>query len=173
MTNAATRLRQGVRALTVWLHPVDDQPARDLLSPELLALFRQMRASERQHSLNVYHLLQQRGESDPRLLTAALLHDCGKRRAPYWLWERVIVVLAGAVLPAAAARWGQGEPVGWRRPFAIKAQHPEWGAQQVAAAGADPVVIELIRQHQGKIDQGGAPEFRRLLSALQAADDAN
>ena len=177
MTDARGRLRQGVRALAVWLRPVDDRAAVETLTPALLRLFRQMRPGERQHSLNVYQMLRMRGESDSQLLSAALLHDCGKARAPYWLWERVIVVLVRHVAPMAAVRWGHSEPFGWRRPFAVNIQHPAWGADMVEAAGADPMVIELIRQHQGKIDQTMASpnsaEFVRLLTALQAADDMN
>ena len=177
MTDARGRLRQGLRALATWLRPVDDRAAVETLTPELLVLFRQMRPGERQHSLNVYHMLGARGETDRRLLTAALLHDCGKARAPYWLWERVIVVLVRQFRPSAAMRWGQAEPIGWRRPFAINSQHPAWGAAMVEQAGADPTVIELIRQHQGKIDHtmssAHSAEFVRLLTALQAADDMN
>jgi hypothetical protein len=177
MTDARGRLRQGIRALAAWLRPVDNHEAIETLSTDLLRLFQQMRPGERQHSLNVYRLLVTRGETDPRLLTAALLHDCGKARAPYWLWERVIVVLARHIAPKATIRWGKGEPVGWRRPFVINTQHPTWGADMVAAVGTDPLVVALIREHQTKLahiaEAVPLDEFTRLLTLLQAADDAN
>ncbi len=173
MTAALLRLRQGVRALTAWVRPVDDQAAAVYLSPRLLALFRQMRPGERQHSLNVLQTLQARGETHPALLAAALLHDCGKVRASYWLWERAIVVIVRRLAPERAIKWGIGEPTGWRRPFVVNQQHPAWGAAMAQAAGTDPLVVELIAGHQRKIDHIPSNEFERLLVTLQAADDLN
>src|SRR5262245_53175210 len=101
------RLRQGIRALLAWARPVNFDRASNVLSPELLSLFRQMRRSEQQHSLNVLRTLQGWGYNDPALLTAALLHDVGKTRAPFHLWDRVLVVLTRAAAPALATRLGQ------------------------------------------------------------------
>ncbi|MHB8625931.1 MAG: HD domain-containing protein [Aggregatilineales bacterium] len=173
MTAALLRLRQGVRALTAWVRPVDDQAAAAYLSPRLLALFRQMRPGERQHSLNVLHTLLARGETHPALLTAALLHDCGKVRTSYWLWERAIVVIVKRLAPGRALKWGIGEPTGWRRPFVVNRQHPAWGAAMAQAAGADPLTVELIAGHQRKIDRSPSNELERLLVTLQVADDLN
>ena len=60
------------------------------------SFFRRMRRSEQQHSINVLRMLQARGYSDSALMVAALLHDVGKTRAAYHLWDRVL----------AAAEWG-------------------------------------------------------------------
>lgn len=167
------RLRQGARALLVWVRPVDAHAADAYLTPPLQVLFRQMRPAEQQHSLNVLRTLIERGKSDPSLLIAALLHDVGKSRAPYWLWERVIVVLARKIVPGRVSQWGEGVPVGWRRPFVISKQHPAWSAEMAAAAGADPLSVELIARHQRKLDHAPQNETERLLLALQAADDSN
>ncbi len=167
------RLRQGLRALRAWVRPPDARCAAAYLSPPLLKLFEAMRPGEAQHSLNVLETLLATGESNPSLLAAALLHDAGKARAPYWLWERVIVVLARKFAPDRAIRWGEGEPDGWRRPFVINRQHPAWSAEMVAQAGADPLTIELIAHHQCKLDHPPQNEMERLLAALQAADDEN
>lgn len=169
----AVRMRQGVRALLSWARPVDYEAAAAILSPPLLALFARMRRSEQQHSINVLRTLQARGYSDPALIAAALLHDVGKTRAAYHLWDRVLVVLVKAALPNLARRWGQGHPVGWRRPFAINLQHPQWSADMARAAGADPLVVTLIANHQQHLDHAPQSEMERLLAALQAADDAN
>lgn len=182
----AARLRQGFRALAAWVRPVDQRMAALYLTPPLLALFEQMRAGERQHSLNVLRDLLAQGESNPSLMIAALLHDVGKSRAPFWLWERAFVVIAKALVPARVARWGNplpntpidAIPRGWRRPFVINKQHPAWSAHMTAAAGADPLSVELIARHQRTVNQGTADqaspsEADRLLRVLQAADDHN
>ena len=69
-------------------------------------------------------------------------------------------------LPRLAKRWGQGTARGLRRPFAVAACHPDWGAELAARAGASPRTCELIRRHQ---NAPGSQDM--LLSALQAADD--
>jgi putative nucleotidyltransferase with HDIG domain len=175
MSGAAKRMRQGLRALAAWFLPIDDAAAQAVLSPRLFQLYGTMRRGERQHSLNVLATLRQAGHDDPTLLAAALLHDVGKTRAPFYLPERVLV-LVWKFAPAVALRLGQQERLSWwRRPFMISVQHPTWGAEMAKAAGADPELIALISAHQDKAS--GPPQqndrFSRLLAALQAADEAN
>ena len=76
------RTRQGLRAMTAFLRPVDYQVVAEVLTPELLALFKRMRASEQHHCIRVMTTLQEWGCTNPDLLTAALLHDVGKARYP-------------------------------------------------------------------------------------------
>ena|SRR5260221_9082062 len=166
-------MRQGLRALSAWARPIDEDQAAEILSPDLLALFRRMRRSEQQHSLNVLQMLRERGQNHPALLIAALLHDVGKSFIAFHLWDRVIVVLVKAVAPESAQRWGKGLPTGWRRPFVVSFQHPTWGAEMVAAAGGDPLAVELIAIHQTQLAHEPQTLTERLLIALQAADDAN
>ncbi|MFN8419361.1 MAG: HD domain-containing protein [Anaerolineae bacterium] len=169
---ALTRLRQGILALVAWAREVDDAPARSLLSPSLLALFQRMSRREQQHALEVYNTLKRLGASNPALLTAGLLHDVGKMRAPLYLWDRVLIVLVEAAMPATAKKIGEGDVRSWRRPFVIRKQHAQWSAEMVAAAGADPLTVELIRRHQDKVAQP-ISDADRLLLTLQHADDAN
>jgi putative nucleotidyltransferase with HDIG domain len=171
--SAAYRFRQGIRALGSWLRPVDDAQAEATLSPALVALYRQMRRSERQHSLRVLHSLIAAGHSDPDLLVAALLHDVGKTRTHFFLPEKVLVVAVKAVAPSLYRRWGSGPAHGWRRPFAVSVQHPAWGAEMVAAAGGSPLAVELIRRHADSLDTGECTRADDLLRALQAVDDLN
>ncbi len=49
-----------------------------LLSPGELLLFERMARFDQRHALDVYHTLLRGGHTDPLLLRAALLHDCGK-----------------------------------------------------------------------------------------------
>ncbi|MBX3082391.1 MAG: HD domain-containing protein [Anaerolineae bacterium] len=168
-----TRFRQGIYALFAWARPVDDAPAVATLPPNLLTLFYQMSRREQQHALEVLATLRANGATHPALLQAGLLHDLGKLRAPFYVWERVMVVLTEAAVPELAHAWGAGEPRGWRRPFVIRRQHAAWSAELVAAAGGDPLTVELIRRHQDKLIGAPHTEADHLLLALQAADDAN
>ena len=172
--SAIGRLRQGLRALTAWGRPVDFLLAESVLSPAEMALFRRLRRSEQLHSLRVLRAIQAEGEHDPALLVAALLHDVGKTVAPFTLPDRVIVVLVRKFAPDAFYRWGaQAEPRGWRRPFAISLRHPQWSAEMLAAAGSQPLAVELARRHADPLPAAPRDETERLLLVLRRADDAN
>jgi len=159
------RVAQFFRTLLAPLRPVPLTEAAAQLSPPLLALFRRMSRAEQQHGIAVCRALQAQGYADPELLAAALLHDVGKTVASPRLWERVVVVLAEWLLPALAARWREGAPRGWRRGFVIRHQHPAWGADLAAQAGASPRTVAWIRHHHD------APGDDRLLAALQTMDE--
>lgn len=159
--------------MLAWTRPVDYALAASVLSAEEMALFRRMRRSEQLHSLNVLRALREAGEDDPALLVAALLHDVGKTVAAFTLPERVLVVLVRKFAPAWYARWGQGEPRGWQKPFAISVRHPEWSAKLLANAGSSDRAVELARRHQDVVPDPPRDETERLLLALQAADNLN
>ena len=143
------------------------------LTPAELALFQRFSSSDQWHSYRVLKTLQAAGHDQPDLWTAALLHDVGKTRAPLSVWERSWVVLGQMVCPRKTAVWGQGQAVGWRRPFVVKAQHPAWGAEMAAAVGSRPLVVELIRRHQDNGLVTAVTETDHLLCHLQWADDQN
>jgi hypothetical protein len=124
----------------------------------------------RKHHLRVYFALCRAGETQPQLLKAALLHDVGKTRYPFRLFDKIVVVVVKVLLPHQFKRWGAGEALGWRRRFVVSAQHPAWGAEMVEALGSDPLMVTLIRRHQDPLDRTD-PELKTLLAALQAADD--
>lgn len=150
--------------------PAERAAVGAVLAPRLAALWARQTVAEQAHSLRVLAALRAQGHTEPALLAAALLHDVGKTRAPMPLWGRVAVVLAGRFWPEAAARWGRGRPRGWRRPFVTAAQHPDWGADLCAAAGAAPLTVALIRRHQTPVPAPATPEDE-WLRVLQAADD--
>ncbi len=143
------------------------------LTPTEMALFQQFTNSDRWHSYRVMKTLQTAGQTHPDLLTAALLHDVGKTRVPLTVWERSWIVAAEMAWPGKTAVWGQGAPVGWRRPFVVKAQHPAWGAAMAAAAGSHPWVVELIGRHQDVVSETAVTPTDELLRHLQWADDQN
>lgn len=171
--SADYRFQQGIRALGAWFRPVDDELARDHLTPALYMLYAKMRRSERQHSLGVLRDLLADGHSDPDLLTAGLLHDVGKTRAPFTIPEKVLVVLVRAIAPSLYRRWGSGSAHGWRRPFAVSIQHPAWSAQMVKTAGGSVLAVELIRQHADVLTAPPQSHAEELLLALQEADNRN
>lgn len=168
-----TRLRQGVRAIFSFAHPVDYEVVTEVLSPRLMILFKRMRRAEQLHGLRVMQVLVAQRYTEVDVLVAALLHDCGKSRYLFTLPERVLVVLAKRLVPKAFMRWSAGKPLGWKRPFVISAQHPLWSAEDMAAAGASSLAVALARRHQDHLDGVPTCEEDRLLLALQAADDDN
>jgi len=168
------RARQFWQALRSAPGATDHKLVNQVLSPALAALFYQMQPSEQAHSVRVLRSLLSQGETSHDLQVAALLHDAGKARCPLRLWERVEIVLAQALFPRQVARWGEGDPQGWRRPFVAARRHPEWGAQMAAEAGASPLTANLIRRHQDLLppDPTHLPEDTFLLR-LQQFDDHN
>jgi len=136
-----------------------------------MSLFNRMHDSEQAHSLRVYNQLLAQGEKDTDLLVAALLHDVGKSRHPLRLYERVVVVLAKALFPEQVKQWGQGDPGGWQRPFVIAEQHPAWGAEMAAQAGASPKAVALIYRHQEKLSGKADTHEDQLLLRLQLLDE--
>jgi hypothetical protein len=156
--------------LTAW----DLESARSVLADQQLALFTRLQPSEQRHGLRVLQTLQDQGETHPDLLTAALLHDVGKIYHPLHLLERVVIVLVKQTFPDRMKLWGDAQPKGWKRPFAVANQHPSWGADLAQAAGTSPLAVYLIREHQNELSSV-APDLleNRLLSALQDADNQN
>jgi len=145
--------------------------AQRFLSPAQMTIFRQMQANEQAHSLRLFRRLREQGETHIDLLAAALLHDIGKSRFPLRLWERVVIVLAESLFPEQVEIWGKSAPRGWRRPFVIARQHPAWGAEMAAKAGASPLVVSLIQRHQAPIPPQPKTLEDQLLHRLQLADN--
>ena len=143
------------------------------LTPAEMTLFQHFSNSDQWHSYRVMKTLQAANHIHPDLLTAALLHDVGKTRAPLSVWERSWVVLGQVIWPKKTAVWGQDAPLGWKRPFVVKAQHPAWGADMAAAAGSSELAIGLIRRHQDNVPETAVSEMDHLLRHLQWADNQN
>ncbi len=143
-----------------------------VLTPSQQQLFRQFTLSDQWHSYRVATMLQEAGHTHHDLLVAALLHDIGKTKAPLSVFERSWIVLVQWFLPNRVEQWGGGEPVGWKRPFVVKMQHPEWSAQMAVQAGSTPLAVSLIRRHQDPLSEINSEEDH-LLQLLQWADDQN
>ncbi len=122
-------------------------------------LFAAMEARDRRHALEVFGRVEATGETDPDLLAAALLHDCGKGAVPVWL--RSLNVLGPAIV-RACARDGSG----WRAAAYRLVHHPQIGARLALAAGASP-------ETAGYIAGRAAPENQNKIEVLRTADDAS
>jgi hypothetical protein len=167
----------GYRARQFWqlirapaLAPAAWRQIEAILTPAELALFCRFNPGDQYHSYAVLHTLQTAGESEPALLTAALLHDVGKTRLNIRVWERVAGSLGEIFFPRRARQWGSGTPRGWYRPFVIRCQHPAWGAELAAAAGSSLLTIALIRHHQDDDLSHLDAALAALLRRLQWAD---
>lgn len=188
--NVGYRARQFWAALRATPDPANLQMAQTFLTARQLKLFESMQPSEQAHSLQVFKQLYDQAVQDPAqmekdypdLLVAALLHDVGKSCQPLHLWERVLIVLGRAFFPRQARQWGQPrvaveagtrgkQPwLEWRRPFIIAEQHPRWGAELAADAGASPLAISLILHHQQEITAPPTTLEERFLHKLQSVD---
>jgi hypothetical protein len=180
------RSRQFWQALHSVPDPNDLTLARTQLTPAQMDLFSRLKPSEQAHSLQVFKRLLDQLQAEPvecqeDLLLAALLHDVGKSCLPLSVWDRVLIVLAKAIFPDRIREWGRMSSMDrasgsgwrlrtWRRAFITAEQHPRWGAEMAAEAGASPLAVSLIRRHQDVLPQNVVTLEDRLLSRLQAAD---
>jgi putative nucleotidyltransferase with HDIG domain len=147
--------------------------AEEHLPPPLGELFHQMSPADQVHGFRVLRSLLARGEGDPDLLAAALLHDVGKSQVQVKLWERVLIVLASWLTPNRSRHWGEGELTSWRRPFVIAVHHPTWGAEMIRQAGGSEKLVTLVLRHQDDLPPNSTIEIDQMLSRLQEADRLN
>lgn len=164
------RVSQFWKALAAAPSQEDLLTAERLLSAELMNLFLRMQPGEQSHSMQVCLQLVKEGYESQDLLTAALLHDVGKSRHPLRAWERALIVIVRRLSPESIERWGNGKVHGWKRPFAVALQHPEWGAEMVRAVGASELTIRLIQRHQERCQSYEGAE-NELLMVLQKVDN--
>jgi hypothetical protein len=168
------RIRQGLSAIFAPAQPVDFALAAQVLTPALLDCFRQMRRSEQVHSLQVLRTVRAQGSTPDDLAVAALLHDAGKSRYAFPVWQKTLVVLLRAFAPGPFQRLSSGDEANWlQRPFVLAVQHPAWGADMVAAAGGSSRAVWLIAHHADLPDRWAEHPDHHLLERLQAADDAH
>ncbi len=144
----------------------------DRLNPGELGLFERMSDSDQRHAYRVYTSLKTRGQVDPDLLAAALLHDVGKIKCKLSIWDRSVAVIGERVAPQKVDRWGGVDGARWKRSFVIRKHHPDWGARLAAQAGSRPAVVDLIRRHQDSSQDAENPTDE-LLALLQWADNQN
>jgi hypothetical protein len=169
----AYRTSQTIRVVLAKPEPEDLALAEEHLPSSLWDLFQQMSPADQVHGIRVLRSLLRRGEGDPDLLAAAILHDVGKSQVRLRLWERVLIVLASWLSPSRVCHWGEGKLTGWQRSFVVSVHHPVWGAEMIRQAGGSGELVNLVLRHQEDLPPDPAREIDRLLIRLQEADGLN
>lgn len=165
------QLWQAVRAKA--LSPSERAEIQAVLSPTEYQLFLRYDMTDQRHCYQVMTMLREGGTDDIDLLAAALLHDIGKTQVTLSSLDRIVGTLAERSWQGSLDRWGHQPPQGWRRPFAVRVQHADWGARLAEQAGSRPRVVELIRRHQDVRTDDLAAADAESLSLLQWADEHN
>ena len=159
----AGRVRQFARYLTGRVTKSERERLGAWLTASQLELFEVMHRADKRHGLDVVLALRRAGHSDPDLLLAGLLHDCGKGRS-LRLWHRI-----GWSLSVRYDGWVRRTAL--RTPtfaiaFATLAAHAERSAELALRAGCSPRTADLIRHQAEPIDH-------ELGLALLLADEAS
>lgn len=166
------RVGQFTRRLRARPTGEDLRVARETLPSRAFALFAAMPAGDQLHGLAVLRLLRGEGHGDGALAQAALLHDVGKAGAGLTLVHRSLAVILERLAPGLLRRLARPAAGGWRYPFYAHLYHAEIGARRAEAAGCDPLVVALIRHHDGP---GAWPDasagWQECLQALRRADE--
>lgn len=156
------KMRQTRRHVFARVGTRERDSLRTWLTPLQLGLFDGMHIADRRHGLDVVAVLRGEGMTEPDVLVAGLLHDCGKGNAG--LVSRVLVGLEQAHLgwPARVA----GTVPSARRTLRRLRDHAELSAGLAAAAGCSERTVELIRWQD-------APRDPIAGERLRLADDAS
>lgn len=126
-----------------------------ILTPKEIALFKKQSLAEQRHSLDIALELHQQQESIMQkygkaayhnLMVAALFHDCGKSLITLHLWQRIFIVASG-FLPDQWRTYISQQRNVFGKTLVIYTQHPAWGKQLAAKAGANQEVQTLIQNH--------------------------
>lgn len=147
--SARYRLRQLASALGARLTPEELRLVEATLSPGEFWLFQRMPRFDQRHCLDVYQSLCGGGYTDPLLLRAALIHDCGKvdeRGRPIPLLYYGLFVVLRRLAPTAYA-WAARSGRGPLRPFAVHANHEQRSATMAAAADSPPGLVAILRDY--------------------------
>jgi len=142
--------------------PADESWAISHLRPAEEVLWWSMPPVDRAHALEVARGAARRyGPGDP-VVVAGLLHDVGKVDASLGVPGRVVATLVGPFVPDS-----------WAHHLGRLGRHlayPRRGAELLAEAGSDPLVVAWAAEHHQPPDRWTIE--RRAAEALRAADDA-
>lgn len=159
----AAKVRRFVRYFSGRISPAERSQLTAWLTQPELALFDSMHHADQRHGLDVVRALRAQGQSDPNLLLAGLLHDCGKGRN-LRVWHRVGWSLAQRY-GKRAERLMLALPT-FPSAFHVMTEHADRSAALALAAGASPAAAALIRNQAEPVDDV-------LGRALLLADEAN
>lgn len=163
------RVRQFIRTIIPRIDPAEIDWAINHLSPEAADLFLQQSKAEQRHAIDVAKSIIKASlplsfKDFQNLITAALLHDCGKSVVNIRLWQRIYIVLIHRIPQPIFSLIEKG-PSLFAFPIKFHARHSLWGEYLANKAGMNSVVCLLIREHHSpKTDLG---------RILQQADNSN
>lgn len=155
------RIRQLRRALNPRVTDSERHAARENLGADLHPLFASMAPADQRHCLDLFETLLRSGRTDPDMLKAALIHDCGKGGAArITIPDRIAYVVLSQLPPllGLAARVSPG--------MRALRDHAERTLALAREHGAPEGVIDLLEQMEGKREMDSRGR------ALKNADDA-
>ena len=145
------RINQFIRAIFSHIDPSDMNWALNHLSPEASELFLQQSQPEQRHAIDVAESIIKAKYTltfydFQNLITAALLHDCGKSIVAIRLWHRVFIVLMHKM---PQFFWSILERIHsiFAVPLKFDSRHAQWGGYLAKKAGLNSVVCILIHEH--------------------------
>jgi len=145
------RVNQFILAIFPHIDPSEINWALDHLSPEAAELFLRQSLPEQRHAINVVKSILKAKlpisfDDFQNLITAALLHDCGKSIASIRLWQRVYIVLMRKMPQSLLTHLAKGHSI-FAFSMKIDVRHALWGESLAKKAGLNSVVCLLIREH--------------------------
>lgn len=150
----------------------DQHWAQSILLPGEAALWNDLPAADRRHSVGVARRVQvDLGPDATRpVLAAALLHDVGKQMSGLGTAGRVVATVAAMTVvrsPDDVSRWSRSSGARWY--IGTYLRHPEIGARLLVGAGSDPLTVSWTLEHHRPADRCSLEP--RIADALRRADD--
>jgi hypothetical protein len=164
MQDLAYRMRQFGAALRAQVSAEEQVLARSVLTPAEYRLFAQMPRYDQRHCIDVYRTLVAAGQTEPLLLRAALIHDCGKVADDGRQMSLGWYILVTLVKRIPALYIALGRPGSVVEPVQRYAEHAWRGAHFAACAGSPPVMLTTLRHYHDPSPTG-------LAALLQWADE--
>jgi hypothetical protein len=145
------RVHQFVQAFFPDIRITEIAELTEILSPQAKTLFLKQSRAEQRHALDVTKdLMSYEDTLLPNdfhdLITAALLHDCGKTLLPIRLWQRVYIVMMQQMPQSLWDRLEKG-PKFLAGPLKTASYHALWGSNLAQNSGLNSRVCLLIREH--------------------------
>lgn len=163
------RVRQFIHAIFPYVDPSDIDWALNHLSLEASNLFLLQSKPEQRHAIGVAKSINKIVPTlsiydFQNLITAALLHDCGKSVACIRLWQRIYIVLIQKMPQFLRSHLMRGNSI-FAISIKIDERHALWGEYLAKKAGLNSIVCLLIREHHTPTTDLGR--------ILELADDMN
>ncbi|HZK84232.1 MAG TPA: HD domain-containing protein [Desulfosporosinus sp.] len=145
------RVHQFIDAIFPHINPSEITWALNNIPSEACSLFLKQSLTEQRHALSVAQsIMNEKDTLTPlnfqNLLTAALLHDCGKSTVSNRLWHRVFIVIIQKMPQSIWSQLERGHTV-FAAPLKTSSQHAIWGSDLAERAGLNPVICLLIQEH--------------------------